>query len=1202
MTRMLNRRTGFRRFVSVFVCMAFLLSLSGVGWAAPPEPVAAPSDAPVVEAPAPTVELPAKAKEPVTPPSPKESKVAPPVTTEPKVGEPKAAPTAPRAAAPKLGKRAGVRAPVVKKAPAPALTGGPATSESNLPLCAGGLRIDASDLPGFGQTKSYTHTFAGQTITITVTHNDTPSGPTFDWTSSWSVYRVVAKGGAGGANVYAYSPPATHDEGLHCPINPSGTWAGISHIDFCFAEPAQIKVYKYEDLDRDGSHDEGEPYLSGWTIELLSGSTVVDSEVTDSDGEVKFDGVAPGAYTVREVLKHGWKVTTDPYPIGLSVGSGDSATKKIGNARISDLTVYKFEDKNLNGERDEGEPLLDGWEFSLSVPSHLVGSGTTSDGKVVFEGLDPGTYSLDEIVKAGWFATTSLPLSVTMVVGQDQTVYVGNASYPDVRVHKYNDLNGNGRHDEGEPPLEGWEFSLSKEGADPLSATSGSDGVALFENVLPASYMLDEILKDGWYATTALPMELGVAEGQDADVWVGNAQKSGLTVMKFHDVDLDAIMDAGEPPLAGWTFILKQGDATIGTALTDVNGMAVFSGLMPGSYSIEEVPMLPWYNTTDLPYAVTIGVGESPTIHVGNTYNVVKTFELDYPHIPDGATPMVSINGDLLELTPKATAPIWSAQASRPYGTTIGGSWLLSYGGQMLTLGAYGPETLLEDMTNDFTYDPFVGGHKFNDLDGDGEWDEGEPGLDGWTINLYRLAPLFDQFGPQSVPTTWELYASTVTADGGHYSFLGLPPGEYKVEEVQQDGWAMSTTAPSPFAVSAATNMGDLDFGNHHIDVNKVWRLTYAGAPDGSEFSVEYTIDSGAPIAVPLASMGEGIYEASVAVPWGSLITGASWYIHMGGDKILLGSEVLEERMDADKLNEFTYTASVSGFKFEDLDGNGLWDEGEVGLPGWTIGLYVQNPQAVTPAALPAPEPGYTLVAQTVTAADGSYGFSGLPPGVYYLAEDQQPDWIATHVPDGPFKVGNGTALTGMNFGNQPPALPLSFPDVAITKSPDDSTVTTGQVVTYTLNFWNHGEAAADGFTIVDDYDERYVTVVDANGGVVDASAGTITWAFPNDILGVDEGGTLTYKVKVKTTLPSGTINIDNVVVISTPGEDDALLADPVKYANIKSDNSDAARIVTGSGEPFLPFTGVDYTLLGLMALIMAAIGFALVRRARMQT
>jgi hypothetical protein len=71
------------------------------------------------------------------------------------------------------------------------------------------------------------------TLSVTITLHDTADGQTFDWTSNIGVDAVFAKGGPQG-NLYVYDPEATADTGLHAPANPSGEWAGLSHISFCY--------------------------------------------------------------------------------------------------------------------------------------------------------------------------------------------------------------------------------------------------------------------------------------------------------------------------------------------------------------------------------------------------------------------------------------------------------------------------------------------------------------------------------------------------------------------------------------------------------------------------------------------------------------------------------------------------------------------------------------------------------------------------------------------------------------------------------------------------------------------------------------------------------------------------------------------------------------------------------------------------------
>ena len=100
-------------------------------------------------------------------------------------------------------------------------------------------------------------------------------------------------------------------------------------------------------------------------------------------------------------------------------------------------------------------------------------------------------------------------------------------------------------------------------------------------------------------------------------------------------------------------------------------------------------------------------------------------------------------------------------------------------------------------------------GAKFNDLDGDGERDAGEPGLAGWTIygDLDEDGE-FDAGEP-----------STVTSADGSYRLPGLPGDRLsQVREVQQAGWRRTFPAAgfhtfNPFIDSIQIH----DFGNTRL-------------------------------------------------------------------------------------------------------------------------------------------------------------------------------------------------------------------------------------------------------------------------------------------------------------------------------------------------------------------------------------------------
>jgi autotransporter-associated beta strand protein len=89
--------------------------------------------------------------------------------------------------------------------------------------------------------------------------------------------------------------------------------------------------------------------------------------------------------------------------------------------------------------------------------------------------------------------------------------------------------------------------------------------------------------------------------------------------------------------------------------------------------------------------------------------------------------------------------------------------------------------------------------------------------------------------------------------------------------------------------------------------------------------------------------------------------------------------------------NSYTKTITISDFSeirgavWNDVNGNGIWDAGEVGLPNWKVYLDLNHNGQWDPG-----EPC------TTTASDGSYAFTGLKAGNYVVAEVDQSGWTPT--------------------------------------------------------------------------------------------------------------------------------------------------------------------------------------------------------------
>jgi hypothetical protein len=184
------------------------------------------------------------------------------------------------------------------------------------PTCADvGNYLPSDDSLKFDPPVAGTKTSTDGYLTATVdsVYTDTYKGFTgqfFDWHSDRDVDVVIAKGADGGDS-YAYDltmvPGPTRSDGhLHAPINASGSYANLSHMDFCYkvrpdvsktADTTFTKTYKWTIAKSAKPTDldlvTGQSGNSGYTV------TVTKDGGTDSDWAVN------GSITVTNPLKSG---------------------------------------------------------------------------------------------------------------------------------------------------------------------------------------------------------------------------------------------------------------------------------------------------------------------------------------------------------------------------------------------------------------------------------------------------------------------------------------------------------------------------------------------------------------------------------------------------------------------------------------------------------------------------------------------------------------------------------------------------------------------------------------------------------------------------------------------------------------------------------------------------------------------------------
>lgn len=98
---------------------------------------------------------------------------------------------------------------------------------------------------------------------------------------------------------------------------------------------------------------------------------------------------------------------------------------------------------------------------------------------------------------------------------------------------------------------------------------------------------------------------------------------------------------------------------------------------------------------------------------------------------------------------------------------------------------------------------------------------------------------------------------------------------------------------------------------------------------------------------------------------------------------------------------------SISGRKFEDLNGDGIEQPAEPGLSGATVYLDANGNSSL--------DIGETFAASDV---NGFYRFANLAPGTYQVREVQRSDLLQTTADPSPITLTSGQNVTGIDFGD----------------------------------------------------------------------------------------------------------------------------------------------------------------------------------------
>ncbi|MEG5174672.1 SdrD B-like domain-containing protein [Microcoleus sp. B3-D7] len=287
--------------------------------------------------------------------------------------------------------------------------------------------------------------------------------------------------------------------------------------------PAGIQGTKFNDLDRDGIRDAGEPPISNVQIfiDTNNNGNVEPGEpstLTNASGNFVFPGLLPGTYTVREIPPANFSPTT-PNPVVVTL-AGTNATVLFGNSSIpigGQIIGCKYLDVDNDGFRDGSEPPMENVRIYIDANNNgQLDQGDTStltdrNGEYRFTNLQPGLYRIREERANGPgteplekdFPQSTPPGSISLLdvnLGPGEIwacAQVGNTPLYEIPLFKFRDDNANGIQDAGEIPLQGIPFIIDvnrngrTDAGEPRLLTD-ANGRATFRNLKAGSYSVLE--------------------------------------------------------------------------------------------------------------------------------------------------------------------------------------------------------------------------------------------------------------------------------------------------------------------------------------------------------------------------------------------------------------------------------------------------------------------------------------------------------------------------------------------------------------------------------------------------------------------------------------------------------------------------------------------------------------------------------------
>ncbi|PQJ20981.1 hypothetical protein BST94_04815 [Nonlabens xylanidelens] len=369
-----------------------------------------------------------------------------------------------------------------------------------------------------------------------------------------------------------------------------------------FNTPGTIEGLVYDDVNGNGTQDAGEPGLSGVDVLITDEDGNAQTVTTDANGAYTAIVVAAGDATVdidETTLPTGAVQTEGTDPTTVTVVSGTTVPEEENGFNTpGTIEGLVYDDVNGNGTQDAGEPGLSGVDVLITDEDGNAQTVTTDANgayTAIVVAAGDATVDIDE---------TTLPTGAVQTEGTDPTTVtvVSGTTVPEeengfntpgtIEGLVYDDVNGNGTQDAGEPGLSGVDVLITDEDGNAQTVTTDANGAytAIVVAAGDATVDIDETtLPTGAVQTEGTdPTTVTVVSGTTVPEEENGFNTPGtIEGLVYDDVNGNGTQDAGEPGLSGVDVLITDEDGNAQTVTTDANGAYTATVVAAGDATVD---------------------------------------------------------------------------------------------------------------------------------------------------------------------------------------------------------------------------------------------------------------------------------------------------------------------------------------------------------------------------------------------------------------------------------------------------------------------------------------------------------------------------------------------------------------------------------------------------------------------------------------